>query len=62
MLFAKRLLEEALHAAVAAGAAVLVTGDLSQAGLVAAGAAAVRAVIGVVAKHFGADQEKPSVS
>jgi hypothetical protein len=61
MLFLKRLAEEAVHAFVAGFAGVAVTGDLDKAGLVAAVVVGFRAVLGVLAKNFGPDKDKPSI-
>ena len=60
MLFAKRLLEECAYAFAGAASGVLLTGELDKAGLLAAAVVGTRAVIGVLAKNFGGDKDKPS--
>lgn len=60
-MFVKRLVEEAAYAFVGGFAVALqASGDFSTAGLVGAGTAGARAVIGVLVKRFG-DKDKPSV-
>lgn len=60
-MFVKRLVEEAAYAFVGGAALALqASGDLSTAALTGAGVAGVRAVIGVLVKHFG-DTDRPSV-
>lgn len=61
VLFLKRLGEEALYAAVAGFATAALTGELDKAGMTVALMAATRGVLGVLAKNFGSDKDKPSM-
>lgn len=61
-MFVKRLAEECLHAFIGGFAAAALVGDLNTAALVGAGVAGARAVLGVLAKRFGADKDKPSIT
>lgn len=61
MLFIKRLAEECAYAFVGAASGVLLTGQMDKAGLIAAGVVGSRAVLGVLARKFGSDRDKPSV-
>lgn len=62
-MFVKRLAEECLYAFAGGFAVALQTsGDFSTAALTGAAVAGGRAVVGVLAKRFGADKDKPSVT
>lgn len=58
--FGKRLLEEAVYAAIGGFATAMLTGELDKAGAVVGLMAAGRAVLGVLVVRFGA-KDSPSV-
>lgn len=62
-LFLVRLADECATTFVLTGGLVVVsTGDVSKAGLLAAGVAGARAVFGLLAKQVGKDKQKPGLS